>query len=66
MAEKEWEAYVDAVAPAVGLVIRPEWRPGVVRFLGLAAEMAATLERAGLSADHLDVDAVLRLPEGGQ
>ena len=38
----DWEAYLDAVAPAVGLPVDPGWRGGIVRFLGLAAEMAAT------------------------
>ena len=58
-----WEAYLDAVAPAVGLPVDPGWRGGIVRFLGLAAEMAATLEAVELADDHLDLDAVLVLPE---
>ena len=60
----DWEAYLDAVAPAVGLPVDPGWRRGVVRFLGLAAEMAATLEAVELADDHLELDAVLVLPEG--
>jgi hypothetical protein len=59
----DWEAYLDGVAPAVGLPVDPGWRAGVVRFLGLAAEMAATLEAVDLADDHLDLDAVLVLPE---
>ena len=62
----DWEAYLDAVAPAVGLPVDPGWRGGVVRFLGLAAEMAATLEAVELADDHLDLDAVLVLPEAAR
>ena len=57
-----WEAYLDAVAPAVGLPVDPCWRSGIVHFLGLAAEMAATLEAVDLADDYLDLDAVLVLP----
>lgn len=60
----DWNAYVDAMAPAVGLAIAPEWRPGVVRFLGLAAGMAATLATVEFG-DTLELDAVLALPEAG-
>ena len=59
----DWEVYLDAVAPAVGLPVDPCWRGGIVRFLRLAAEMAATLEAIDLTDDHLDLDAVLVLPE---
>ena len=62
----DWEAYLDAVAPAVGLPVDPDWRGGIVRFLGLAAEMAATLEAVELADDHLDLDAVLILPEAAR
>ena len=34
------EAYVDAVAAALGLPLAPEHRPGVLRYFGLAAGMA--------------------------
>ena len=62
----DWEAYLDAVVPAVGLPVDPGWRGGVARFLGLAAEMAATLEAVELADDHLDLDAVLVLPEAAR
>lgn len=62
MAEADWDAWIDAVAPRLGLVIEPAWRPGVARFLGLAAGMAATLEAVDLG-DHLELDASLVLPE---
>ena len=58
----DWETWIDAVAPALGLPVEAEWRPGVARFLGLAAGMAAVLEAVDLG-DTLDLDAVLTLPE---
>lgn len=60
----DWEAYIDAVAPVVGVPVDPAWRPGVARFLGLAAGMAATLEAVDLDDDRLDLDAVMVAPEG--
>lgn len=57
-----WDTWIDAVAPCLGLAIEPAWRPGVARFLGLAAGMAATLEAVDLG-DTLELDAVLTLPE---
>ncbi len=63
MGAADWEPYLDAVAPAVGLSLDPAWRPGVARFLDLAASMAARLEAVDLPDDHLELDAVLVLPE---
>jgi hypothetical protein len=60
--EIDWEAVIDAAAPMLDLTIEAAWRPGVRRFLGLAAEMAATLDAVGLAEDRLDLDAVLVLP----
>ena len=48
MGAADWDAYIDAVAPAVGLTLDPGWRPGVARFLALAAGMAARLEAVEL------------------
>jgi hypothetical protein len=62
----DWEAYLEAVAPTVGLPVDPAWRSGIVRFLGIAAEMAATLEAVDLADDRLDLDAVLVLPEAAR
>ena len=59
----DWEAWIDAVAPAIGLPVAPGARPGVARFLGLASEMAAVVERVALAEDRLDLDAVLAPPE---
>ena len=36
----EHAAYVDAAAAVLGLKIATEYRPGVLRFFGLAASMA--------------------------
>ena len=58
----DWETWIDVVAPTLGLPVEAGWRPGVVRFLGLAAGMAAILEAVELG-DSLDLDAVLTLPE---
>lgn len=62
-AERDWEAYVEVMAPLAGLTIEPDWRPGVTRFLGLAASMATRLAAVDLGEDHLELDAVLTLPE---
>ena len=57
----DWETWIDVVAPTLGLPVEAGWRPGVARFLGLAADMAAVLEAVELG-DSLDLDAVLTLP----
>jgi hypothetical protein len=35
------EAYVDATAALLGLPIAPEYRAGVLRYFGIAADLAA-------------------------
>lgn len=62
-AEDAWDPFIDAAAAAGSLAIAPEWRPGVARFLALAAGMAARLEAVPLPEDHLALDATLHLPE---
>ena len=42
------EAYVDAAAAALDLNLRPDYRPGVLRFFTLAAEMAAVVDAVPL------------------
>ena len=37
-------AYIDAAAATLGLKITAEQRPGVTRFFGLAADMAALVD----------------------
>lgn len=57
------ERYVDAAAELLDLPIEAEWRPGVARFLGLAAEMAAILDAVALDEDEIAPAPVFRLPE---
>ncbi len=58
-----WEAYAEGMAGPVGLVIAPEYRAGVARFLAIAAEMAAVLETVELDDAELDLAPVYSLPE---
>ncbi|MDM0077620.1 DUF4089 domain-containing protein [Variovorax sp. J2P1-59] len=48
MTPAQIESYVDATSAALGLNLRPDHRPGVVRFFGLAAEFAALVEAVPL------------------
>jgi hypothetical protein len=45
------ERYLDPAAEALGLAIAPEHRPGVVRYLQLAASMAALVTEFPLGRD---------------
>ena len=47
------DALIDGLAPLLGLEITPEQRPGVIRFLAVAADMAALLDAAPVAPDHL-------------
>lgn len=58
----EQDAFIDAASAAVGLPIAEAWRPGVARFLALAAEMAATLDAVDLG-DELALAPVYLPPE---
>jgi hypothetical protein len=51
---------IDALAPALGLEIRPEWRDGVTLFLRTAAAMAALLDDTPPGADLTEAAAVFR------
>jgi hypothetical protein len=44
MSPSQIETYVDAAAAALALPLAPEHRPGVLRYFGLAAEMAALVD----------------------
>ncbi|MET0542722.1 MAG: DUF4089 domain-containing protein [Variovorax sp.] len=48
MTPAQTEAYVDAASAALDLKLRPDHRPGVLRFFALAAEMAALIEAVPL------------------
>lgn len=56
------DTYIDAASVVVGLAITEAWRPGVRRFLGIAAEMAAVLEAVPLEDGELALAPVYRLP----
>jgi hypothetical protein len=56
-------AYIDAASAAVGVGIDAAWRPGVARFLALAAEMAAILEAVELDDAELAPAPVFLPPE---
>jgi hypothetical protein len=49
MTPAEIEAYVDASSAALGLKLRSDHRPGVLRYVALAAEFAALVEAVPLS-----------------
>ena len=58
--------YVDRAAALLGLAIDEGQRPGVERFLALAAEMAAILETVDLDDAELALAPVFRPPELGE
>ena len=49
MTPAQIETYVDAASFAVGLRLRADHRPGVLRFFALAAEFAALVEAVPLT-----------------
>ena len=51
-------AYLDQMAPVLGLDITAAQRPGVIRFLELARAMASLVELAPLPDDGLDLACV--------
>lgn len=57
------EMHIDAASALVGLTIAEAHRPGVRVFLGVAREMAATLEAAAPPQDALALAPVFRLPD---
>lgn len=63
MSGREAEAQLDAMAALLALPVDPAHRPGVLRFLGLAAEMAAVLERVPLDPGSAPLAPVLCLPD---
>ena len=48
MTPEQIEAFVDASAAALALNLQPAHRPGVLRFVAIAAEMAAVLDTVPL------------------
>ena len=53
MTPAQTEAYIDAASAALELRLRPDQRPGVLRFFTLAAELAAIVEAVPLDP-HLE------------
>ena len=49
MTPVQTEAYVDAAAAALDLKLRPDHRPGVLRYFALAADFAAVVESVPLA-----------------
>lgn len=60
--------HCDAMAPALGLTITPEQRPGVLQFLGVAAQMATIVQAAALDDGGFDMASAFRpgRPAGGE
>lgn len=50
MTPAQIESYVDAASAMLDLRLRPDHRPGVLRFFALAAEFAAVVEAVPLDA----------------
>lgn len=59
-----WDAWIDTASAAMDLPVAEAHRQGVIRFLELAAEMAATLEAVALDDAELALAPVFRLPDG--
>lgn len=52
MTPAQIESYVDAAADALEMRLRPDHRPGVVRYFTLAAEFAALVDAVPLTPHH--------------
>ncbi|MEO0760862.1 MAG: DUF4089 domain-containing protein [Pseudomonadota bacterium] len=63
--DTDWDAWIDAMAPAMGLAIDPAHRPGVRQFLEIAADFAAVIETVPLDADELALLPVYTPPDTG-
>lgn len=61
--DEDGAAYIAAASKAADLKIDPDYLPGVVQFVKLAAEMAETLDAADLDPDDAPLASVYRLPE---
>jgi hypothetical protein len=63
MTGPEAEARLEAMAAVLALPVDAAYRPGVLRFLGLAAEMAAVLDRVPLDPGTAPLAPALSLPD---
>ncbi|MEM9781171.1 MAG: DUF4089 domain-containing protein [Pseudomonadota bacterium] len=59
----DWDAYIDAMAPAMGLDVAEHHRPGVRQFLEIASSMAVVIEAVPLDEDALALLPVYIPPE---
>ena len=59
METRQIEAYVDAAAAALDLPLAAEHRPGVLRYFGLAAEMAELVNGLPLAIQDEPAEAFL-------
>ena len=57
------ERYLDAAAPAAGLVVTSAHRPGVIRYLQIAHGMAARLAQAPVDPDVIEPAPVFTLAD---
>ncbi|MBX3536648.1 MAG: DUF4089 domain-containing protein [Chelatococcus sp.] len=67
-AKREFDpaAHLDAIAPALGLTITAEQRPGVIRFLATAEAMARIVQAVPVGEDTLELAPVFRPGQPGQ
>lgn len=63
MTGMDWDAYIDTASAMLDLDIADAHRPGVARFLALAAGMAEILDTVEFHDDDLALAPVYRLPE---
>lgn len=61
--DEDAATYIAAASKTVDLKIDPAYLPGVVQFVKLAAEMAATLDKADLDSDDAPLAPIYRLPD---
>ncbi len=54
MRDDELDAWIDAMAPVVGVTVTDEQRPGVKAFVAVAKAMAEQLEKVDLADDRLE------------
>ena len=64
-AVSDWQAYLEAMAPAVGLEIRDEWKLSVASYLAMAATNAALYANLPFD-DATDEAAPIFKPGGSQ
>lgn len=60
------DALIEAAAAQIGLTIADAYRPGVRRFLGIAAEMAATLDDVELDNAEAALAPIYSPPDSGE